>query len=90
MKKLLLTSFFFLVFMTSSYATLENYINKNLLARTKYKKMNKTFNLQKLLCFFGFHKVKIINVKYGFGEGGSTEKVKCNVCGKIYTRSRQS
>ena len=50
--------------------------------------MNKTFNLQKLLCIIGFHKVEIINAKYGFGIGGSTEKVKCKVCGKIYIRSR--
>ena len=52
--------------------------------------MKKTFNLQKLLCMFGFHKVKIIDVKYGFGEGGSTEKVKCKQCEKIYIRPRQS
>ena len=52
--------------------------------------MKKTFNLQKLLCMFGFHKVKIINVKYGFGRGRSTEKVKCKQCGKIYIRPRQS
>ena len=50
--------------------------------------MNKTFNLQKLLCMFGFHKVEIIDVKYGFGEGGSTEQVKCKVCGKIYIRPK--
>ena len=50
--------------------------------------MKKTFNLQKLLCMFGFHKVKIIDVKYGFGHGGSTEKVKCKLCGKIYIRSK--
>ena len=50
--------------------------------------MKKIFNLQKLLCMFGIHKVKIIDVKYGFGVGGSTEKVKCKVCGKIYIRSK--
>ena len=50
--------------------------------------MKKTFNLQKLLCMFGFHKVEIIDVKYGFGEGGSTEQVKCKVCGKIYIRPK--
>ena len=52
--------------------------------------MKKTFNLQKLLCIFGFHKVEIIDVKYGFGYGGSTEKVKCKLCGKIYIRPKQS
>ena len=41
MKKLLLTSFFFLVFMTSSYATLENYINKNLF-KTTWKILSST------------------------------------------------
>ena len=50
--------------------------------------MKKTFNLQKLLCMFGFHKVEIIDVKYGFGVGGSTEKVKCKQCGKIYIRPK--
>ena len=50
--------------------------------------MKKPFNLQKLLCMFGFHKVKIIDVKYGFGESGSTEQVKCKVCGKIYIRPK--
>ena len=50
--------------------------------------MKKIFNLQKLLCMFGIHKVKIIDVKYGFGEGGSTEQVKCKVCGKIYIRPK--
>ena len=52
--------------------------------------MKKPFNLQKLLCMFGIHKVKIIDVKYGFGYGGSTEKVKCKLCGKIYIRPKQS
>ena len=41
MKKLLLTSFFFLVFMTSSYATLEDYINKNLF-KTTWKILSST------------------------------------------------
>ena len=50
--------------------------------------MKKTFNLRKLLCIFGFHKVEIIDVKYGFGVGGSTEKVKCKQCGKIYIRPK--
>ena len=52
--------------------------------------MEKILNLQKLLCMFGFHKVEIIDIKYGFGGGGSTEKVKCIVCGKIYVRPKQS
>ena len=50
--------------------------------------MEKILNLQKLLCMFGFHKVEIIDVKYGFGVGGSTEKVKCKQCGKIYIRPK--
>ena len=50
--------------------------------------MKRIFNLQKLLCMFGIHKVKIIDVKYGFGESGSTEQVKCKVCGKIYIRPK--
>ena len=50
--------------------------------------MKKIFNVQKLFCMFGFHKVEIIDVKYGFGDAGSTEKVKCKLCGKIYIRSK--
>ena len=51
--------------------------------------MKKTFNLKKLFCMFGFHKVEIIDIKFGFGAGGSTEQVKCKVCGKTYVRSRR-
>ena len=37
-------------------------------------------NLDLLLCWFGFHRYKIINTSFGFGEGGAVETVQCKIC----------
>ncbi len=42
--------------------------------------------LGRLLCWFGFHKFRIIDVTIGFGEAGSVENVECRRCGMIVTR----
>ncbi len=40
----------------------------------------------KLLCWLGFHDYEVISATFGFGEGGSVEKVQCKRCGFITTR----
>jgi|TARA_B110000438_G_C15716187_1_gene607601 hypothetical protein len=37
--------------------------------------------LSMLLCYLGIHKFSIIDIRFGFGAAGSTETVKCKVCG---------
>jgi hypothetical protein len=43
-------------------------------------------HLLMLLCFLGIHKFKVIDIRFGFGAAGSTETVKCKVCGKQKVR----
>ena len=33
------------------------------------------------LCWLGIHRYKIINVSFGFGQGGSVKTVQCKICG---------
>ncbi len=40
-----------------------------------------------LLCRFGFHDYRLIEVVGSFGAGGQVEKVECRRCGYATTRS---
>ena len=33
------------------------------------------------LCWLGIHRYKITDTTFGFGAGGSTQKMKCKICG---------
>ena len=37
--------------------------------------------LNYLLCLLGIHRYKVIDATFGFGAGGTTQKVKCKICG---------
>ena len=39
------------------------------------------FRFNYLLCWLGIHNYKIIDITYGFGSGGTNEKIKCKICG---------
>ena len=39
-----------------------------------------------LLCWLGIHRYKIIDVSFGFGQGGSVKTVQCKICGIKKTR----
>ena len=41
----------------------------------------------RLLCQFGFHDYRLIEVVGGFGAGGQVQKVECRRCGYVTTRS---
>jgi len=34
-----------------------------------------------LLCLIGIHRYQVVDTIFGFGSGGSTQKVKCKICG---------
>jgi len=38
------------------------------------------FNLGLLFCWFGIHRYKIIDVSFGFVQGGSVKTVECKIC----------
>ena len=42
-----------------------------------------------LLCWIGIHRYKIINISFGFGEGGSVRTIQCKVCGIMKIRKGQ-
>jgi hypothetical protein len=42
--------------------------------------------LGRLLCYLGIHDFRVIDVTFGFGAGGSVEKVECQRCGLTATR----
>lgn len=46
--------------------------------------------LGRLLCLIGIHDFRVIDVTYGFGTGGSVEKVECRRCGAVTTRTADS
>ena len=33
------------------------------------------------LCWLGIHRYKITDTTFGFGAGGSTQKMQCKICG---------
>jgi len=43
--------------------------------------------LGRLLCLIGLHDFRVTDVTFGFGSGGSVEKVECRRCGAVTTRS---
>ena len=39
------------------------------------------FKFAYLMCWLGIHRYKVIDAIFGFGAGGTTQKVKCKICG---------
>ena len=39
------------------------------------------FKFAYLLCWLGIHRYKIVDSTFGFGPGGTTNKIKCKICG---------
>ena len=39
------------------------------------------FKFAYLVCWLGIHRYEIIDITFGFGKGGSTQKLKCKICG---------
>lgn len=50
----------------------------------QYKLLN---IIGKFSCWLGFHKFRVIDVSYGFGETGKVEKIQCQRCGRVTIRS---
>jgi hypothetical protein len=42
--------------------------------------------LRRLLCYVGIHDYRVLEVRFGFGEGNRIEKVECRRCGQVSTR----
>jgi hypothetical protein len=40
----------------------------------------------RLLCLLGLHDVRVLEVRFGFGQGNHIEKVECRRCGLVSTR----
>ncbi|NIM27011.1 MAG: hypothetical protein GTO67_08645 [Gammaproteobacteria bacterium] len=40
----------------------------------------------RFLCFVGVHDFRVLEVRFGFGEGNRIEKVECRRCGRLSTR----
>ena len=38
-------------------------------------------HLDLLLCWFGIHRYKIIDISFSFGQGGAVKMVQCKICG---------
>ena len=42
-------------------------------------------------CYFDYHpKTKLVDVKIGFGPSGKIEKVRCEVCQKVFIRNNKN
>ena len=39
------------------------------------------FNFTYVLCWLGIHRYKVVDITFGFGAAGSTERLKCKICG---------
>ncbi len=52
--------------------------------RAKYAKLQEFVG--RLLCRLGLHDFRVIDVTFGFGAGGSVERVECRRCGLVATR----
>ena len=37
--------------------------------------------LDKLLCWFGIHQYKVIDISFGFAAGDSVRTIECKICG---------
>jgi hypothetical protein len=33
------------------------------------------------LCWLGIHRYKVIDITFGFGKGGATQRLECRICG---------
>ncbi len=42
--------------------------------------------LGRLLCRLGLHDYRVVEMIFGFGPGGDTEKVRCRRCGQVVIR----
>ena len=40
----------------------------------------------RILCWLGYHDDRVIDGIYGFGPGGSVQRVECKRCGRLDTR----
>ncbi len=40
----------------------------------------------RLLCWLGIHDFRVVDVTFGFGGGGSVERIECRRCGLVMTR----
>ena len=40
----------------------------------------------RLLCMLGFHDFRVLEVRFGFGQGNRIEKVECRRCALVSTR----
>ncbi len=40
----------------------------------------------RVLCWLGFHDFRVVDVTFGFGGGGSVERIECRRCGLATTR----
>ena len=40
----------------------------------------------RLLCLVGFHDYRVLEARFGFGQGNRIEKVECRRCGQVSTR----
>ena len=38
------------------------------------------FKFAYLVCWLGIHRYKIIDITFGFGKGGSIQRLKCKIC----------
>ena len=38
-------------------------------------------NLPLLLCWLRIHRYKVVDVSFGFGQGGSVKTIQCKICG---------
>jgi hypothetical protein len=43
-------------------------------------------SLDRIKCWLGIHDFKVLEITFGFGEGGDVEKVECNRCSLIIER----
>ena len=43
--------------------------------------------LGQVLCLIGVHDFRVIDVTYGFGQGGGVAKVQCKRCGLVTTKA---
>ena len=50
----------------------------------KYAKLQEFIG--RLLCRLGLHDYRVIDVTFGFGEGGSVERVECRRCAQVTIR----
>ena len=46
--------------------------------------------LSLLLCWLGIHRYQIIDVSFGFGQGGSVKTIECKICKIKKTRKGQN